>query len=555
MATETMRLKIRLAGRLDALASPGPLTPADRASVVPQHPSKTSTPWMPRSSQQRARSRGRVGSSRSPGRPARARPRCCASRTRDWQDSGDGCWWSRRPGRRHPSHHARSVPRPRACTRCSPTTATAGTPTPPEPKCGRVCRAARRTRRQGSSTTGLRRFVLRRGDRIVVDEAGMVDLQTAAALVDLALEHGVGVAMVGDPHQALPVGHAGAMASAVRYATASVELDTVHRFSDPEYAALTLRLRNPRDRDDALTSRGGVARARARATGGAARRKRATQWSRPTSIGTRAASGWRWSPVPTARRTRSTTPSSNDASTTVSWTPRRLRWGWGSSASWSATPCRPVATIRAPGSRTVRNGWCATSGMTASTSPRSVTVVRFVGVSRDYALEHLQLAYASTVHGIQGETTDAAVVGPDVDAAGLYVGLTRGRHQNVAITIARTDQDAIAQHRRDDDARHDRADDPGRDARGGRRAAASGTRAVARGVGTMGYAELFCLARRAVALRGGDAGYPSRAGGPSTAASAETSERLPWNACDVTIGSANPPGLSWSRSRSVRSNA
>ena len=64
-------------------------------------------------------------------------------------------------------------------------------------------------------------------------------------------------------------------------------------------------------------------------------------------------------------------------------------------------------------------------------------------VSRDYALDHLQLAYASTVHGIQGETTDAAVVGPDVDAAGLYVGLTRGRHQNVAITIARTDQDAI----------------------------------------------------------------------------------------------------------------
>jgi ATP-dependent exoDNAse (exonuclease V) alpha subunit len=65
-------------------------------------------------------------------------------------------------------------------------------------------------------------------------------------------------------------------------------------------------------------------------------------------------------------------------------------------------------------------------------------------VSRDYALEHLQLAYASTVHGIQGDTTDAAVVGPDVDAAGLYVGLTRGRHQNIAVTIARTEQDAIS---------------------------------------------------------------------------------------------------------------
>ena len=65
-------------------------------------------------------------------------------------------------------------------------------------------------------------------------------------------------------------------------------------------------------------------------------------------------------------------------------------------------------------------------------------------VSRDYALGQVQLAYASTVHGIQGDTTDAAVVGPDVDAAGLYVGLTRGRHQNVVVAVAGSDEEAIA---------------------------------------------------------------------------------------------------------------
>ena len=43
-------------------------------------------------------------------------------------------------------------------------------------------------------------------------------------------------------------------------------------------------------------------------------------------------------------------------------------------------------------------------------------------VSHDYAAEHVQLAYASTVHGIQGETTDASVVGPGVDAAGCTSG-------------------------------------------------------------------------------------------------------------------------------------
>jgi ATP-dependent exoDNAse (exonuclease V) alpha subunit len=60
-------------------------------------------------------------------------------------------------------------------------------------------------------------------------------------------------------------------------------------------------------------------------------------------------------------------------------------------------------------------------------------------VSAEYAREHLQLAYASTVHGVQGDTADASVVGPDVDAAGLYVGLTRGRVDNLAIVVARTD--------------------------------------------------------------------------------------------------------------------
>ncbi len=65
-------------------------------------------------------------------------------------------------------------------------------------------------------------------------------------------------------------------------------------------------------------------------------------------------------------------------------------------------------------------------------------------VSHEYAHEHLQLAYASTVHGVQGDTADASVVGPDVDAAGLYVGLTRGRVHNRAIVVARTDAAARA---------------------------------------------------------------------------------------------------------------
>ena len=62
-------------------------------------------------------------------------------------------------------------------------------------------------------------------------------------------------------------------------------------------------------------------------------------------------------------------------------------------------------------------------------------------VPLDYVAEHVHLAYASTVHGVQGESTDAAIVGPGVDAAGMYVGMTRGRAVNFVIALA-TDRDA-----------------------------------------------------------------------------------------------------------------
>lgn len=51
----------------------------------------------------------------------------------------------------------------------------------------------------------------------------------------------------------------------------------------------------------------------------------------------------------------------------------------------------------------------------------------------------MHLGHASTVHGVQGDTADASLVGPDVDAVALYVGPTRGRLSNVAVVVARTD--------------------------------------------------------------------------------------------------------------------
>src|SRR3954447_3325467 len=55
-----------------------------------------------------------------------------------------------------------------------------------------------------------------------------------------------------------------------------------------------------------------------------------------------------------------------------------------------------------------------------------------------YATAYVELAYASTAHGVQGDTVAAAhlVVGEHTGAAAAYVGMTRGRTANTAHLVA-----------------------------------------------------------------------------------------------------------------------
>ncbi|MBN9178896.1 MAG: AAA family ATPase [Microbacterium sp.] len=296
------------------------------------------------------------------------------------------------------------------------------------------------------SVTGLiyagpSRYPMRAGDRIVVDEAGMVDLETANALTELALEQRVGVAMVGDTHQALPVGHAGAMGSAIRHATARVELDSVHRFHDPEYAALTLRLRDVGEAADAVTVAGDLAER------DHLERVDHREAARDRMIDEYFAWHARGLRVALVSATNAEADALNDAIQQ-----RRVDVG-ELDARIAACGMGEQRILVGDTVQTRRND--ARTGV----ENRALWIVRAIRddgvhlaaasdsgelrrVPHAYALEQLQLAYASTVHGVQGETADASIVGPDVDAAGLYVGLTRGRIHNVAIVVARTDEDA-----------------------------------------------------------------------------------------------------------------
>ncbi|MDR0592205.1 MAG: relaxase domain-containing protein, partial [Bifidobacteriaceae bacterium] len=88
---------------------------------------------------------------------------------------------------------------------------------------------------------------LARGERIVVDEAGMLDQDTAIALLTVTAEAGATVALVGDRAQLPAVGRGGVLDIAAQIRGRVFDMTGVHRFNDPAYAALTLQMRQGSD--------------------------------------------------------------------------------------------------------------------------------------------------------------------------------------------------------------------------------------------------------------------------------------------------------------------
>jgi thymidine kinase len=297
---------------------------------------------------------------------------------------------------------------------------------------------------------------LHAGDLLVVDEAGMLDQDTARALLTIADEHHLRVALLGDRHQLAAVGRGGVLDLAARQVdpTAHLTLDAVHRFvrtdqtgqtvPDTEYAELTLAMRtgtDPADVFDALVARGKI-------------RLHPNPVALQESLAATAATSYGLGEqVAVVVDTREQTADLNAAirerlvagnrvdDTRVAVSRSGQRIGVGDRIATRRNDRRLGVANRDTWTVTAldRDGRLTVTPAAANVTPAGVTPSTGERVlPADYVTSHVELAYASTAHGVQGDTVATAhvVVGEHTGAASAYVGMTRGRTTNTAHLVA-----------------------------------------------------------------------------------------------------------------------
>jgi len=287
--------------------------------------------------------------------------------------------------------------------------------------------------------------MLGRGDLLVVDEAGMLDQDTARALLEVVHECGARAAFMGDRHQLPAVGRGGVFDLAAQHAgpDATVSLDVVHRFADPEYAGISLAMRRGEDLEgesvfDALWRRDQIRlhASEPERIHALARETAEAILAGHTNHALMADGREQVAALNGAIRDRLVAEGFvSDDRVVVNETGERLGVG------------DRIATRRNDWQLGVANRqiWTITAIGEATVTLRDDRG-RTRGVPTWYAHQSVELAYATTVYGAQGDTRTEAdlLMSETTSAAAAYVGMSRGRHHNVAHLVADTPEQARA---------------------------------------------------------------------------------------------------------------
>ncbi|WP_447949870.1 MobF family relaxase [Microbacterium aurum] len=293
---------------------------------------------------------------------------------------------------------------------------------------------------------------LARGERIVVDEAGMLDQDSALALLQVVDEAGATIALVGDRAQLPAVGRGGVLDIATQLTPAVFDMTSLHRFTDPAYAALTLELRharNPAAIFDWLNEHGLIV---LHDTDHDVQENIAST-TYPEDAITAATNDEARALNERIRAERVRLDEVDDARTVFG------NDGLPIGAGDVIQTRRNDSTLGVANRQTwtvqhVGDDGALSVVETGSGRKRQRTMT----LPAEYVTEDAHLAYAVTVYGVQGGTADAShtVMTDALDAAGVYVGMTRGRETNrlhvVASDLADAKQqfvDALARDRAD----------------------------------------------------------------------------------------------------------
>lgn len=287
-------------------------------------------------------------------------------------------------------------------------------------------------------------FVLRPGDLVLVDEAGMAGTRRLDWITQYARERGALVRLLGDPAQMSSVEAGGSLRLLIGD-TGAYELSDLHRFKDPAEAAATLLLRNG-DRtaleyyfDNDRVASGGRA---------AVFEEAYAAWDRDSSSGVQSllvAHSARDVSV-LNRRARANRVRNGDVQVQGVQLHDGNLAGVGDLIVTRANDRRlPVAR-----GRFVKNGdrWQVVGEEKArGLRVRHVETGGVVTLPESYVASSVELGYAVTATSAQGMTVDTAHVIADerTTREALYVAVTRGRSRNTIYLAAEEQIDLEAE--------------------------------------------------------------------------------------------------------------